>query len=97
MHFNIINKDPYYVSGKFKWYLCDHINKYLIREQADNLPTLNNITCFIVINDDTNINDLVLLERNEIIKHYSNTLEGYDQLIAFINILKVDKHYKTHE
>lgn len=97
MHFDITNKSPKYIQGDHKWYECEYVDKYIQTEQAYNLPKLEKLMCFIVINEQMNLNDIVLVDYDHILKAYSNTLNGYDQMIAFINILKVDEHFKKFE
>ena len=89
---------PYWVNGDFKWYIDKKYQSYLTTEQAENLPSLNGLGVFRVINEKENIDDYVLISDNQqAIKSYSYSGQGAEQLEAFINILKVSKHFDKDE
>ena len=90
-----MNSEPTFVNGNFKWYFQKEINKYISTKQAANLPILENLACFIVINESENINDYVLInEKQQVVKNYNNSLEGHGQLMAYINMLKISMSYE---
>jgi len=91
------NKEtPTFVNDEFKWYLDKHFQKYLEHEQADNLPKLNGLGCFVVKSKD--VEDYVLIDNKQnVISAYPYTPEGEDQMTAKINIIKISKHYDDYE
>lgn len=90
------NDKPFFTNGTTKWYSHKEFNSYLIKEQVNNLPSLDNLSCFVVIGKD--INDLVLINNKQnILGSYSNNREGADQMTCKINIIKIAKHYDEHE
>jgi len=90
------NTKPDFVSGDFKWYIDKHFQNYIENKQADNLPKLNDLGCFVVKNKD--INDYVLIDTMQnVIGIYPYTLEGYGQIEAKINIIKILKNYDEYE
>ena len=89
---------PYWINGDFKWYVDKKYQNYLTTEQAENLPKLTNLGVFRVVNEKENIDDYVLIDNKQNpIKSYKYSSQGAEQLEAFINILKVSKHYDDHE
>ncbi len=89
---------PDFINGDFKWYIDKKYQKYLTTEQAENLPKLTNLGIFRVVNEKEGIDNYVLIDNKQNpIKHYSYSPQGAEQLEAFINILKVLKHYDDHE
>ena len=83
-------------NGSTKWYKEPHFTNYLKLQQAENLPKLKNLYCFVVIGKD--ISDLVLIDNKQnIFGSYAYTKEGYGQMEAKINILKIAKHYENNE
>ena len=89
---------PYYINGDFKWYTDKKYQSYLTTEQAENLPKLTNLGVFRVVNEKENIDDYVLIDSNQQpIKSYFYNSKGAEQLEAFINILKVSKHFDENE
>lgn len=88
--------EPYFINGNFKWYIDQHFKILIENKQADNLPKLENIGCFIVKNDD--IEDYVLINNEQnIIASYPYTFEGYKQMEIMINIIKISKHFDEYE
>ena len=86
----------YHDNGITKWYIDKHFNEYLLSQQADNLPIIKGFGCFIVKGDD--IEDYVLVDANQnVLASFEYTLEGYGQMEARINIMKIDKHYDSYE
>ena len=45
---NFSEANPDFVNGDFKWYYDKHFMRYIENEQADNLPKLNGLGCFII-------------------------------------------------
>jgi hypothetical protein len=89
---------PYWINGDFKWYVDKQYQDYLVREQAENLPSLTNLGIFRVINEVEGIDDYVLIDDNQQpIKSYKYGGDGAEQLEAFINILKISKHFDSNE
>jgi hypothetical protein len=89
---------PYWINGDFKWYIDKKYQNYLATEQAENLPKLTNLGVFRVVNEVEGIDDYVLIDDNQnAIKNYTYSPQGAEQLVAFINILKVSKHYDDNE
>lgn len=87
---------PTFDNGQTKWYLDSYFQKYINNEQANNLPKLENLGCFIVKGDD--VKDFVLIDNKQNIVasyHYSN--EGFGQMEAIINIIKIAKYYERVE
>ena len=81
-------------NGVYKWYIEPKLQKYIEREQADNLPPLTGMGVFIVLGEDAD--DLVLIDyKQNVIASFHNTMEGYGQMEARINIIKIDKHFKS--
>lgn len=86
------NTKPNFINGNFKWYVDENIQKYIESQQANNLPKLENLYCFIVKGDD--VSDYVLIDNKQnVIAGYSYTIEGYDQILTEINIIKISKYF----
>lgn len=89
---------PYWINGNFKWYFDKKYQDYLNNQQAENLPPIKNLGVFRVINEVDSIDDYVIInDKQEPIKSYTYNSQGAEQLEAFINILKVSKHYDDNE
>ncbi len=89
---------PYWINGDFKWFIDEKFQNYLRREQADNLPSITGLGIFRVVNEKENIDDYVLInDKQEVIKYYNYSDEGAEQLEAFINILKISKHFNDSD
>ena len=87
---------PCFVNGGFRWYVDKCLQDYIENKQADNLPKLNGFGCFVVKGKD--VEDYVLINNKQnIIDGYPYTLEGYGQMEAKINIIKISKHFDEHE
>lgn len=87
---------PDFVSGDFKWYIDKHFQDYIENKQAENLPKLKGLGCFVVKSE--NVEDYVLIDNKQnVIDGYPYTLEGYGQMEAKINIIKISKHFDEHE
>ena len=83
-------------NGTCKWYIDKHFQNYIENEQKINLPKLKGYGCFIVKGKD--IEDYVLIDHKQnIIASYHYNGEGYGQMEAMINIMKVSKHYDDCE
>lgn len=75
-------------------YIHKNLQEYLERQQADNLPKLEGFGCFIVKGVD--IEDLVLIgSKQNILSSYPYTLEGYMNIEAKINMIKILKHMEN--
>lgn len=83
-------------NGHCKWYIEKHLQNHLENKQAENLPRLKGLGCFIVKGED--IEDIVLIDNKQnILATYPYTFNGYDQMMAKITIIKVSKAYEKHE
>ncbi|MCK9417137.1 hypothetical protein M0Q97_10825 [Candidatus Dojkabacteria bacterium] len=90
------NTTPDFINGEFKWYVDKHFQKYIETEQANNLPKLKGFGCFVVKSKD--IEDYVLIDNKQnVIVGYPYNLDGYIQIEAKINIIKISKHYDEYE
>lgn len=95
---NFDNKKPDFDSGTHKWYLDSYFNDYIRTEQKDNLPKLKGLGCFVVISNDGGERDYVLIDgKQNVLSAYPYTVEGYGQMEAKINILKVLEHYERND
>jgi len=93
---NFNEETPTFENGDFKWFLCKYFQQYLTNEQADNLPKLENLGCFIVKNKE--IEDYVLIDNNQnVIVGYTYTYGGHEQMEHMINIIKINEHYDKEE
>lgn len=87
---------PFYQNDVTKWYTDKKLQTYIGTEQKYNLPILENLYAFAVIGD--GISDYVLIDGHQnIFGTYNYTPEGYEQMIAKINFLKIDKHFDEYE
>lgn len=87
---------PMFDNGHCKWFIHKHFQNYLENEQADNLPKLNGFGCFVV--KGTDIEDLVLIDsKQNILGSYPYTFNGYEQMTAKINIIKISKAFDKYE
>jgi hypothetical protein len=87
---------PTFTNGDFNWYIDEVFQNYIQTQQADNLPNLKGIGCFIVKND--KIEDYVLIDNKQnVIAAYPYNQNGYEQMTAKINIIKISKHFEEHE
>lgn len=87
---------PDFTNGDLKWYIDKHLQSYIENKQANNLPKLKGYGCFIVKGPD--VEDLVLIDNKQnVIDGYPYTLEGYGQMEAKINIIKISKHFDEYE
>lgn len=83
---------PVFINDNTKWYIEKELQKKINREEADNLPTLKNLGCFIV--KDKNIEDYVLIDNKQNTIHCCDyTFQGYEQIEAKINFLKIKQHF----
>lgn len=93
----IKKQHPVLKTDKGVWYVETSLQKYLQREQAENLPPIKNMGTFVFVGDNKE-NDIVLInDKQEVVKTYNYSREGYDQMTAFINIIKISLHYAQHE
>lgn len=88
--------EPFYQNDVTKWYIDKKLQTYIGTEQKYNLPILENFYAFAVIGN--SISDYVLIDdKQNIFGTYNYTPEGYGQMIAKINFLKIDKHFDENE
>lgn len=95
------NTKPDFDNGQTKWYLDKYFNNYIKNIQAENLPSLKNVMCFVVkgecMNSET-VEDYVLInDKQDILASYRYTPEGFQQMEAKINIIKIYENYDKHE
>jgi hypothetical protein len=84
---------PEFDNGDFKWYVDKYFQDYLENQQAENLPKLKGLGCFIVKGKD--VEDYVLIDSYQnVLGGYSYDSNGFDQMTAKINILKISKNFK---
>lgn len=89
-------ENPTFDTGDFKWYLDSHFQNYLKYQQADNLPSLNGLGCFIVKGKD--VEDYVLIDdKQNVIAGYPYNFSGHEQMMEKIKIIKISKHYDEYE
>ena len=87
-----ISEKPYFDNGFTKWYFHKNLQNYIESEQADNLPVLLNLYCFVV--KGKGVNDIVLIDGNQnILATHNNTLEGENNIKTRIIAHKVNKHF----
>ena len=93
---NFQTAQPDFDNGTCKWYIEPYFNKYIKNQQDFNLPALTGLFCFAVKGQ--GIEDLVLLNSNQaILASYRYDFNGFDQMIAFINMLKISEYYDENE
>jgi hypothetical protein len=87
---------PDFVNDNFKWYVDKHFQNYIENEQAENLPKLKGLGCFVV--KSSNVEDYVLIDNKQnVIYSYPYTFDGYGQMEVKINIIKIHKHFEEYE
>lgn len=87
---------PVFVHQQFNWYIDKYFQDYLENKQADNLPKLKNLGCFVVHSDEST--EFVLIDNKQnVLEAYPYNGNGFEQMVAMINILKISKHYDEHE
>ena len=95
------NTKPDFDNGQTKWYLDKYFNNYIKNVQAENLPSLKNIMCFVVKGESIiaeTVEDYVLIDDKQgILASYRYTSEGFQQMESKINIIKITKNYDKHE
>ncbi len=93
-------KSPYFIDGNFKWYVESRLQTYITNKQADNLPSLDNMYAFVVINEKEGeeVSNYVIIDGYQNILHEHNyNKEGFDNTLAWINIIKITKHFEDGE
>lgn len=80
--------------GKFKWYTDETHQKYVSSENAENLPALTNLGCFIVVGE--TVDYVMINDKQEIICSYPYPSKS-DEYITKINMFKIAKHFDTYE
>ena len=89
------NIKPDFENDGFKWYIDKHFQRYITTEQAENLPKLENLMCFVV--KGPYVQDYVLInDKQEILAGYPYP-HGFEELEAKINIIKISKHFDAYE
>ena len=87
---------PDFINGDFEWYIDKHFQNYIENKQAENLPKLKGLCCFVV--KSSKVEDYVLIDNKQnVIDAYPYTFEGYGQMEAKINIIKIHKHFEEYE
>jgi len=89
---NLQERMPSFQHEQFSWFVELDLQKYIKIEQESNKPALNNIACFIVTSDKDPVYVLIDDDQN-VLAEYNYNLEGYMQMEAMIDILKVAKHF----
>lgn len=85
---------PFFDNGQFKWYSDNHFKRLIENEQADNLPKLKNLFCFVVIGNE--IKDYVLIDNNQnVIAGYPYNNDGFEKMEVKIKMLKIIKHFNN--
>lgn len=94
---NFETRKPDFINQEgVKWYFDEFLNNYISNEQAFNLPKLENLGCFVVKGPDY-IDYVLINDEQKILASYSYSTEGYEQIIAKINIIKISKHFDENE
>lgn len=86
---------PDFANGEFKWYIDPYFQKYIENEQADNLPKLKGFGCFVVVG--TDIQNYVLIDNRQNVIYAYNYPDGFEQMEAKINIIKISKAFDNYE
>lgn len=86
------NAKPCYINGEHKWYIADELQQYINNKQAENLPKLTGFGCFVVKGLEKTEYALIGSNRN-LIDVYPYNFEGYCQMEAKINFIKIAQHY----
>lgn len=85
----------FFTNGEFKWYKDEYHNNYATSKNAENLPKLDGVGCFIVT--DGNITDYVMIDdKQNIICAYDYPAK-FEEYITKINMLKIAKHFDEHD
>jgi hypothetical protein len=93
---NFNNTEPDFDNGEFKWYFDKHFQSIIQNEQAENLPKLKGLGCFVVKSKD--VEDYVLIDsKQNIIASYPYTTYGHEQMDSRIKIIKISKHFAECE
>lgn len=92
------NIKPDFETETSLWYFDEYFTKYLAEEQAENLPSLKNLGCFVVNVKEDNAFDYVLIDdQQNILASFPYTIGGLEQMEVRINIMKISKHYDDNE
>ena len=88
---------PYFVNEiGLKWYYEKELQRRIENEQAENLPKLKGLGCFVVKGKD--VEDIVLINnKQEVVCAFPYTFNGFEQMEARINIIKISKNYDDNE
>lgn len=93
---NFDKEQPIFDNGICKWFVNVYFQNYLENSQAENLPKLKGLGCFIVKGTDTI--DLVLIDNKQnILASYPYNNNGYEQMQARINIIKISRAFDEYE
>ena len=91
-------KGPIADTPKATWYLHEQLDNLLKYNQNANMPTLDDIRCMVAYIKKEECSEILLINnKKEIVKLYPYTFEGEQQMYAFINILKINKHFENKE
>ena len=86
---------PNFINGEFKWYIDPYFQKYIESEQAENLPSLKGLGCFVVVGRD--VEDYVLIDNKQNVIDTYLYRDGFEQMEAKINIIKISKAFDDYE
>lgn len=89
---NLQTRMPSFEYKEFRWFVETDLQKYIKTQQSSNKPALDNIACFIVTSDGEPVYVLIDDKQN-VLAEYNYTLEGYGQMEAMINVIKISKHF----
>lgn len=90
--------EPFFVNDEgSRWYFDTYLQKYIRIENDYNLPALDGVHAVVVINAEGDSCEYVLLDNQQnVLKNYPYCFEGYGQMIAFINFMKLDKYFDNN-
>lgn len=88
---------PYFETKDFKWYVDDYFTNYLKQNQADNLPSIKNTMCFIVVGkDDTNY-VVIDNKQNVLLDSHYGLDWSFETMKVRIQAYKINKHFDKNE
>jgi len=88
---------PYFTDGDFKWYVEEYFTKYLREKQAENLPSIKNTMCFIVIGKDDE--NYVVIDNKQnvlLVSHYGKEC-SFETMDTKIKAFKINEHFNNYE
>lgn len=94
LNFDFKKNKPKFINGEFEWYLFEDIQKKIDSEQANNLPKLDNVFCFIV--KSKTICDIVLIDNKQnVIDSKPYNYQGIEEIEVKISMMKIYKHFNN--